>query len=724
MPYALELIINKSEVTEEDFRTLYTTVSSYLGSLKKVRFHISLKDNRIRYFIESENDLSALSSGLHFGVLRPVEESEVSLPEHTSKERFVNFVTGGTLLDLQEKMSVKRSKTLEHFVCDVRRINFEYAKVSTRMYFKNATGQYSVASKSMSKFPAHLFAFDFKTANTFMKSESPKYLQIEKVLHTIVPENINALLEVDTYPYFPKPYYLPLPAYEFDKHSMIVGASGSGKSKFIELFIDRLNRLPSRYNYRAIVIDPHANLADDLRGIEGAKIVDFNNESTELFAGAEADITAATELTTTLMKSLLGDSFNPRVERVLRFSLFILFSSQSMSLGMLKRFLTELELRQQILDHVQGHVPQNITHFFATDFNEIRTAYYNDGLLPIISLVEELELQPSLLGEGGISLQQTINSNFLTVFSLNKVSMGEKVVKTVAGLLIQQIFLLAQSRAFNEKVILFIDEVSVVQNPALSSILSEARKFNLFVVLTQQYLQQVDKELRDSIFANVSNYYCFRVAEEDAIQLAGNLPMELPNELLLEAKENGIREETLKVRMLTDLHPRECIVRMAAGGLLLPCFKARTLDIEHNIVHTTLSQNYTPIEYADQTPTLTKFEENTEPKVYDELPPAPQPTKDDTNNEDTAEQPPKTFPAEIPLPEIQLVNIEELPELQPISRIHAAPQPLTESFIQLRPEQLPPDPPPSVSAPPGGMNIDAIINQESTKEENGKGEQK
>ncbi len=712
MSQVFELFINKSAVTEEDFRGFYTTISGHLGTYKKIRFHILLRDNRVRYFVESDKDLSAVSSGLSFCVLRPATEEEVALPKHSSRERFVNFVTGGSLLDLQEKMSVKRGKTLEHFVCDVQRINFEYAKVNTRLYFKDAGGKYSLAKKLSSNFPAHLFAFDFTTANTFMKSESPKYLNIEKALGAIVPENVNALLEVNTFPYFPKPYYLPLAAYEFDKHSLIVGSSGSGKSKFIELFLDRLNRLPTRYNYRAVVIDPHANLADDLRNIEGAKVIDFNGESTELFAGAEADVTAATELTTTLMKSLMGDAYNARVERVLRYSLFVLFSSQSMSFGMLKRFLSETELRHQVLDHVQGHVPQNISQFFATDFNEIRTAFYNDGLLPIIALIDELELQPTLLAEGGISLQQSINSNFLTVFSLNKVSMGEKVVKTVAGLLIQQIFLLSQSRAFNERIILFIDEVSVVQNPALASILSEARKFNLFVVLTQQYLSQVDKDLRDAMFSNVSNYYCFRVSEEDAVQLVGNLPMELPNEMLIEAKDKGIKEETIKVRMLTDLHPRECIVRLASNGLLLPCFKARTLDISHDVVQTSMGTEFTPQAYTGQAIALPKFEETTEPIAYAELTTdtkAPQ-----VEQTESVAAPPT--PADLPQqPAVVLLNLADLPVLQPLAQAQAAPQPFTEAFIQLQT--------PGTAAPPGGPSVDDLMNQQSTKDTSGKGEQ-
>src|SRR6185503_17155873 len=99
-----------------------------------------------------------------------------------------------------------------------------------------------------------------------------------------------------------------------------------------------------------------------------------------------------------------------------------------------------------------GYVPDNLMLFFGSEFNEIRTQHYSEAVSPVVALIEELQLQPTLLGEADSSLVKTIQDNFLTVFSLNKVSMGDKVVKTVAGLLIQQIFLLAQARAFEQKV--------------------------------------------------------------------------------------------------------------------------------------------------------------------------------------------------------------------------------------------------------------------------------
>jgi len=194
-------------------------------------------------------------------------------------------------------------------------------------------------------------------------------------------------------------------------------------------------------------------------------------------------------------------------------------------------------------------------------------------------MVDEMQLQPTISAGSDLSLISTIQDNFLTVFSLNKVSMGEKVVKTVAGLLIQQIFLLAQARAFGQKVILIIDEVSVVQNPALAAILAEARKFNLSVILTQQYFGQIDEVLRAAIVSNVINYYVFKVSEEDARKLEGNIQIELPKEHVERETKRGLKESDMRVKIMTELSPRECLVRLSANGQLYPALKARTQDV-------------------------------------------------------------------------------------------------------------------------------------------------
>ncbi len=581
--YWFELYLLQDLFEREQWQKTLLALAQYIGFLKSYKIVMMVDNSTVRFFVGANKDVGTLSNNLDGVVLRPINSQLIKPPQKGGTERFIQYVGGGNLLDLREKYQVKRSIELEFVVFNIRPINVEKAHVSFEIYFKNLTGTHTVAKKTILTLPCHLLSVDFATNTKYLRKKQPKYLDIQKTMHILQSENVNAVFEVDTFPYLPKNYFLSIESYDFEKHSFIIGASGSGKSKLIQLFIDRLSKSGAKQNYRVIVIDPHAALADDLAGYPNTKVVNFKgqDEGTELFGGAGTDISAATELTGTLFKSLLADQFNAKLERVLRMSLFVLMTSQSMSLDMLKRFLTDVELRNQLLDHVKEHVPANVVHFFGSDFNELKNKYYSESISPLVSLVDEMQLQPSLANtnENTASLSQLISNNFLTVFSLNKVSMGEKVVKTVAGLLIQQIFLLAQARAFNQKVILIVDEVSVVQNPALSAILAEARKYNLFVFLTQQYFGQIEKGLQDAIFTNVYNYYVFRVSEEDARAIEGNLTIEIPKEILIAAKDKGSKEQDVRVKMLTALNSRECFLRLSNNGNILPCVKARTLDI-------------------------------------------------------------------------------------------------------------------------------------------------
>ncbi len=578
MRYTFELYILTDTLTPAHWAKFHKALLQYGGLLGKFELTVSLADNVARFFVQSDKDISTLSNNIDGLLLQPAGQDAMDLPTPHAREHLVQFVTGGNLLDVKEKYAVKKAKDLEFVTLSVRGLGTQKSLGHMKLYFKDAGGRFTVADKLVTSFPADLLAVNFAGNVRYLKKTVPLYLNIEKSLHMLTGRQADALFEIDTFPYFAQPHYLGLHNYEFDKHSLIIGATGTGKSKLISLLVDRLYRSALKMNYRVVIVDPHAALADDLAYIPDTKIVNFTSEGTELFAESAPDISAATELTATLFKSLLGDQFNARLDRTLRFSLYILFIAQNMSLDTLKRFLTDTELRAKVIGHVTGYAPQNIVQFFGSDFNEIRTTYYNESVLPIISLIDELQLQPGLTKGGDISLARTIQDNFLTIFSLNKVSMGEKTTKTVAGLLIQQLFLLAQARAFGQKIILIIDEVSIVQNPTLASILAEARKFNLSVILTQQYFGQIEKDLRAAIFANVYNYYVFKTSEEDARLLEGNLNMELPKEIADAARKKGNSETQVRVSMLSTLHPRECLIRVAANGQINPCVKARTVD--------------------------------------------------------------------------------------------------------------------------------------------------
>jgi len=572
--YHFELYLQQDDMPATVWTTFYQAVRQHLGLLGWFELTFRCTDNVLRLFVSCSRDISSLSNDITGVVFKPVDVAELQTPRATHHQSFVQLPPGANLLSLREKHAIKHGKSLDYAVLRVR----NFAPLRLSLFFRSGGDRWSVATKHFTAFPAHLLAMNFASNTHYLKKAVPSYVDIEKSLGMLTKQSEDALFAVDTFPYFTRPHYLDLLGYEFDKHSFIIGSSGSGKSKLIELLIDRLHQTALADQYRVVVIDPHASLEQELGQLPSSKVINFSGETAQLFPRGATDISAATELTTTLLRSLMTETPSARLDRVLRFSLYVLFVGQCMSLPLLKTFLTDVDTRDQLLRHVCGYVPENVLLFFGSEYNQLRTQHYSEAISPIIALVEEMQMQPALLGEADLSLAKTVQDNFLTVFSLNKVSMGEKVVKTVAGLLIQQIFLLAQARAFNRKVVLVVDEVSVVQNPALASILAEARKFGLTVILSQQYFGQIEKTLRDAILSNVVNYYVFRVSEEDARSLEANLTIELPKEIVQAAATRGLREADVRTKLMTGLHPRECLVRVASGGRILPAIRARTMD--------------------------------------------------------------------------------------------------------------------------------------------------
>ncbi len=151
------------------------------------------------------------------------------------------------------------------------------------------------------------------------------------------------------------------------------------------------------------------------------------------------------------------------------------------------------------------------------------------------------------------SIEDIVKNNFLSIISLNEAIIGEKTTKTISGLVMGQVFNLIQKKSIEEHIIFIIDEVAVVQNPIIKRFLSESRKYNLSLILSGQYFNQVDEDIQKAIFANVVNYYTFRVSREDAVFLSRNMQMEV-----------AVHDSFFaKIKILTELANRECVLRIS-----------------------------------------------------------------------------------------------------------------------------------------------------------------
>ena len=259
----------------------------------------------------------------------------------------------------------------------------------------------------------------------------------------------------------------------------------------------------------------------------------------------------------TLFKSLIADLYNSKLERVLRHSIHTLLVKKELSFSNLRKFILEIEYRTEIINELEAELPESTVDFFLSDFNELKNQSYQEAIAPIISFIDEMQILPVFNNDEVKikSIQEVIQNNFLTIFSLDQVTLGENVTKTIAGFIMQQLLQLVQANSFNEHIIFIIDEVAVVENPILRRFLSEARKYNLSLILAQQYFNQISEDLQKAIFANVLNYYIFRVSRVDAQMLESNIQMEV-------AVHNSFM---VRMKILTELANRECILRVSSG---------------------------------------------------------------------------------------------------------------------------------------------------------------
>ena len=560
-----EIYLTKKYVSKEEWLELIKIISNYNGIFRKWKIFIINNRNQIRYFIKTRCSLPATINNLNSFLLKPVKEIKSPKSSYTL---FNIPKANSNIIDLINYNRIRNKGTLKYL--EISFFKCYEDKIMWRINYYLFKGGIVKKYNCLFSSPTSILSVDYEGNKRYFYKSPPKYLDINKVLHLLSTDHNNALLSIDTFPYLQGKFYLNQNSFNFDKHSIIMGSSGCGKSKFISLLINNINKNSIlKQKYKVVVIDPHAALENDIGGI--GKVIDFNTslDSVDLFINNNKDIISSTELLLDLLKTLIADQFNSKIERVLRHSIHILLSNQSFNFRNLRKIILDVEYRNDLIKELKNNLPISVIDFFLSDFNELKTKSYGEAISPIIGFIDEMEMIPVFNNEEiSKNIKNTINENFLTLFSLDRTKLGDKVTKTISGLIMQQLLNIIQKREIDKHIIFIIDEVAIVENPILTRYLSESRKYNLSLILAGQYFNQISTELKNSIFANVVNYYIFRVSKLDANILVDNFNMKIPLDDTIEKK----------IKLLTELNNRECIVRIDSNGVLLPAFKGITLD--------------------------------------------------------------------------------------------------------------------------------------------------
>src|SRR5260221_13779047 len=114
-----------------------------------------------------------------------------------------------------------------------------------------------------------------------------------------------------------------------------------------------------------------------------------------------------------------------------------------------------------------------------------------------------------------------MESGRILVANLSKGALGDEPSHLIGSLLVSEFQRAAMQRGSQAEetrraCTLIIDEFQNFTTVAFASILSEARKFRLSLVLSHQFTSQLEPEIRDAVFGNIGTTVAFQLSASDA----------------------------------------------------------------------------------------------------------------------------------------------------------------------------------------------------------------
>jgi len=126
--------------------------------------------------------------------------------------------------------------------------------------------------------------------------------------------------------------------------------------------------------------------------------------------------------------------------------------------------------------------------------------------------------------KSSFDIRRLMDEKKILIINLSKGRVGEVNATLLGSMLVTKIYLAAMSRADVPADVMkglpnfyfYVDEFQNFANESFSDILSEARKYKLNLIITHQYVEQMEEEVRDAVFGNVGTTVAFRVGPFDA----------------------------------------------------------------------------------------------------------------------------------------------------------------------------------------------------------------
>jgi Cdc6-like AAA superfamily ATPase len=319
-------------------------------------------------------------------------------------------------------------------------------------------------------------------------------------------------------------------------HFYIVGASGTGKSKFLEFLIRQDIQKGNGFG----VIDPHGDLVEDVKGYlaltlskeELEKRVVLIDPTDERYTVAfnpleKLEGISSAEIAAELVeafKKIWSDAWGARMEDLLRNTLIALIEAD-LTLDNLPRFLIDDDFRENVLERVTHPIAKKYFQRFNALAPRTREEWMESTLNKVNAFLSDDRIREIFsYQKSSFNLREIMDNRKILLIKLDRGRLKENG-DLLGSLLMTKIRMAAFSRSDIPKdqrvpFYLYIDEFQNFATEEFIETLSEARKYGLVLIMAHQNLSQLPKQLQDSILTNCGIQCYFRVCRRDAEILA------------------------------------------------------------------------------------------------------------------------------------------------------------------------------------------------------------
>jgi hypothetical protein len=123
--------------------------------------------------------------------------------------------------------------------------------------------------------------------------------------------------------------------------------------------------------------------------------------------------------------------------------------------------------------------------------------------------------------KSAVNFRKIMDERKILLVNLSKGRLGGMNANLIGLIVVGKILMAALSRVDSlggevSPFYLFVDEFQNVTTDSISTILSEARKYKLGLIVAHQFIAQLEEDIKDSVFGNVGSMVSFRVGSDDA----------------------------------------------------------------------------------------------------------------------------------------------------------------------------------------------------------------